>query len=385
MNNKLVKIICSIFGILIGIIILISIFSTKKTNWIERFGIDNKHPFGFYILYQELGNITNAKSIHEVKDLKELEKLNPKTDVIFYLDENKKSNDIVIDAINELNNKPLTLFYAYAYYQVGQDNNKLIDQKAKAKINGKEVLIKQNRHTDDANYVKYKKQLNSIGTVQIKDSVFTNYYIEQNNKMKEYTHVQPILFSNFYLLQKDGFAYAKEVFKPFAGKNIYWINPNTNYQNYDNEGSALSFILSQRELKTAWYILLIALFLYMIFKSKREQKIIPIVEPEKNLSLEFANAIASMYYESGQPSDIIKKQIDYFYYTLRKQYHISTEDVTDKQFIYVLAQKAQITEEESIQIINELQMLYNNKKAIIKDVNRTYQIIDYYKKKAHII
>ena len=92
-----------------------------------------------------------------------------------------------------------------------------------------------------------------------------------------------------------------------------------------------------------------------------------------------------MYYENGKPNDIIKKKIDYFFYTIRKQFNSVTENIFDEQFIYILAQKAQITTEETKHILNELQQLYNKKNASKTDVIKTYHIIENYKNKAQIL
>ena len=143
--------------------------------------------------------------------------------------------------------------------------------------------------------------------------------------------------------------------------------------------------MSQPELRLAWYILLACLFLFLVFKSKREQKQIPIINPEQNLSLEFTNVIASMYYENGKPNDIIKKKIEYFFYTIRKQTNSTNQTIFNEHFIYTLAQKAQITEAETKEILTELQKLYNKKNATSDDVIKTYHIIENYKNKAQIL
>ena len=88
MNGKLVKIFIGIFVILIGSLILLAFLSTPKTNWDSKFKKESKTPFGFYILYQELQELTGAKKVIEIKDLDELGKLNPKTDAIFYINTN---------------------------------------------------------------------------------------------------------------------------------------------------------------------------------------------------------------------------------------------------------------------------------------------------------
>lgn len=381
MRKKQLFVLVAIVALIIGLLITASVFSKTKTDWNKKFGKENKSPFGFYILYNELKQLTQANKVSEIKTLEELKNLDPKTDIIFFINENPNQSTVIVDEINKLYKKPFTIFYA----EENQFNTLQTSEKP--------IIVRIKEFSTNTNYNSYTNKASfnhtipthkALGTVSINDSTYTNYYLNINGKMLEYTHFDPILFSNFYILKENGYLYTKEVFKPLKGKNIYWINPNRTYTQ-PKSSSALSFILSQPELKTAWYILVFALLLYLIFKSKREQQYIPVVEPEKNLSLDFANVIASMYYESGKPHDIITKKIDYFYHTIRKEFNLSTENIFDENFVFVLAQKAQITTEETVGILTELKNLYENKKTVLKDVHRTHEIIENYKNKAHIL
>ena len=383
MNKKIVILIIVLVGFLVGGIVIVSLFMKHETNWEQTLKKEDKSPFGMFLFYENMQQLTGAKTVKEIKNLDELKDLNPKTDAILFIDHINSSSDQVIDAINELNNKPFKTFYSSVEYYTQEPIDK--DDKVLAIIDSDTLNVNKNRYILNINYLDESVKQKQLGSIDIYGKKYTNYYLLTNEKMLEYTHTQPLFFTNFFLLEKDGFKYTKSVFKDFNGKNIYWINPNRNYYESTNDDSPLSYILSQKELKTAWYIILAALGLYLIFKSRREQKIIPIVEPEKNLTIEFTNAIASMYYESGNPSDIVRKQIDYFFYSIRKQFNVITKNTEDEHFIYILAQKAQISEEETIELLSELKALYNNPKCILKDVNRTHELIENYKKKANLL
>lgn len=385
MNKKIIIILSLIFGAFISVIFILSSLAPKKTDWETKYGVENKAPFGFYILYKELKTITNAKSVHEIKAIDEISEFNPKEDAIFFINENNIYFDrkIINDSIQKFIAKGGTAFISNLSYQLEILHVETQDSILQ-KINQFQFNSNYNQYTNEANYYSKVEKNKSLATVTFTNDTKTNYILIKENKGKIYEHANPDLFTNLYLLSPKGYQYSKEVFKPFHGKNIYWINPNKPYQT-SNENSPLSFILSQPELRFAWYLILICLFTYLLFKSKREQKQIPILVPEQNLSLEFANVIASMYYENGKPNDIIKKKIDYFFYTIRKQFNSATENIFDEQFIYILAQKAQITTEETKQILTELQQLYNKKNASKDDVIKTYHIIENYKKKAQIL
>lgn len=381
MKYKTLLKLVGIVGFLVGTLVITFSFKQPKTDWKTRFGVENKAPFGFYILYKELKQLTAAHQVIEIKSLEELKTLNPETDVIFFINEKTNGAYQIKQEINALNKRAFLIFFA-------EENHANISERSAndimIQINDFKTNTNLNEYTNTAFYVPKNRSQHTLGTVKINQKTYTNYQIVYQGKSITYNHVDPILFSNFYLLKENGYLYAKEVFKPLNGKTIYWINPSQSYfQNKDN--SALSFILSQPELKIAWYILLTALGLYIVFKSKREQPYIPIVQSEKNLSLDFAHTIASMYYESGKPHDIITKKIDYFYHTIRKQFNIHTENILDPQILYVLAQKAQISTEEAREIFQELHQLYYQHQAMLKDVHRTYEIIEHYKKKAHIL
>lgn len=385
MNKKIIIILLLAFGLFIGLIFIINSFVPQKTDWETKYGVENKSPFGFYILYKELKTITNSKSVHEIKAIEEITKLNPKEDVILFINENNPYFDrkIINDSIQKFIAKGGTAFISNTSYQLEILHVETQDSILQ-KINQFQFNSNYNKYTNEAKYYSKAERNKSLATVTFTNETKTNYILINENIGKIYEHANPDLFTNLYLLSPKGYQYSKEVFKPFHRKNIYWINPNKPY-NVNNENSPLSFILSQPELRSAWYIILACLFLFLLFKSKREQKQIPVIIPEQNLSLEFANVIASMYYENGKPNDIIKKKIDYFFYTIRKQFNSIAENIFDEQFIYTLAQKAQITEEETKQILTELQQLYNKKNASSNDVIKTYHIIENYKKKAQIL
>ncbi len=383
MSKKSIAIILILIGFVLALFYISSSFTTKPTNWEQKYGASNKNPFGYYVLYQELKTITNAKSINEITSLNEISKLNPKNDVVFFIEENINYQHNIYDSIKPFVNKGGIAFLSETSSNNHQTNQFKTNDSIIQKINQFRFNSNYNKYTNTAKYFTKSNQKQTIANVTTQLKTKANYLKVNDKKGIYYIHADPNLFTNLYLLTPNGYRYAKEVFKPFHEKNIYWINPSKYYANSDN-ASPLSFILSQPELRTAWYLILICLILFLIFKSKREQKIIKIIEPEQNLSLEFANVIASMYYESGKPIDIIKKKIDYFFYTIRKQYNLTTENIFDEHFIYVIAQKAQITTQEATEFITQLHTLHNNQNATLKDVTKTYNIINDYKTKAQI-
>ena len=103
------------------------------------------------------------------------------------------------------------------------------------------------------------------------------------------------------------------------------------------------------------------MFIFLIFRSRREQRIIPIYEKEENHTVEFAKTISALYHENGEVKDIVAKKIDYFLYKIRKNFLIETDNLNDKNFIEIVAQKANYTQEECSKIFETLYQIKNKK------------------------
>ena len=74
-------------------------------------------------------------------------------------------------------------------------------------------------------------------------------------------HFNPLFLTNYNLSGKDGFNYVNSLFSDYNKKTIYWdeFSKTATRDDYQNPGheSPLRFILSQRSLKWAWYLICI--------------------------------------------------------------------------------------------------------------------------------
>lgn len=152
-----------------------------------------------------------------------------------------------------------------------------------------------------------------------------------------YYNLNPISYTNYYMLKEGMPAYISESFSYLNDGPVY-------FDDYGKSGrkvveSPLRFILSQPALKWAYYIAVIAVLLYMVFVSKRKQRIIPVVQPPKNDTVDFTKTIGGLYYESRDYSSIINKKISYFLEKVRVNYYLNTENL-NKDFINRLSIKS---------------------------------------------
>ncbi|RAU82745.1 DUF4350 domain-containing protein [Pontibacter arcticus] len=135
----------------------------------------------------------------------------------------------------------------------------------------------------------------------------------------------PLSFSNYALLTIDQSEYAASALSHLPVAPVLWDQ----YQSQGMSGgntSVFSVLLSHEALSWAYYVALLTVILFLLFKSKRTQRIIPIIEPPRNTTLEFVNVIGNLYYNNGNHKDIAEKKITYFLEHLRLHYHVATSE-----------------------------------------------------------
>jgi hypothetical protein len=78
---------------------------------------------------------------------------------------------------------------------------------------------------------------------------------------------------------------------------------------------------------------------FMIFNAKRKQRIVPIINPLPNTTVDFTKTIGNLYYQEGDHTTIIDKKIIYFLERVRNEYLMDTTKL-DADFVKKLHQKS---------------------------------------------
>jgi len=170
-------------------------------------------------------------------------------------------------------------------------------------------------------------------------------------------HTTPLAFSNFYLKKEEGLEYAGKVLAYLNDGPVYWDS----YSDYDSamrrnwgqrpprttrtidSESPLKYILSQPPLAWAWYTGLGMGLFYLIFRAKRRQRIIPVLEPNTNTSMEFVATIGHLYFQQNNHRKLALQKWKLFLGFIRDRYHLPTRDLDDN-FITKLVERSGIPE-----------------------------------------
>lgn len=191
----------------------------------------------------------------------------------------------------------------------------------------------------------------TLATNNHNDTVFIDI---KYGKGHIFLHTVPTAFTNINMLRttKYDFGFRCLSYLPENSK-IIWDEYQK--QGIGGESSEFRVMLANPPLRTALYIILSGLLLFMIFRAKRTQRIIPVIKPPVNSSLEFLGTISNLYYRKKDFATIASKRHAYFLDFIRKHYYMSTEN-TDAEFISVLSAKSGMEKEK----LNELFYLYKD-------------------------
>lgn len=187
-----------------------------------------------------------------------------------------------------------------------------------------------------------------------------------------YFHTLPQAFSNYYML-KDNYQYTARVLSYLKPKKVYW-------DEYLKDGrviitSPLRFVLNQQGLKWAYYLAIGGILLFVFVRAKREQRMIPVVEPLRNDTKDFTATIGNLHFQYKNYSNIIAKRITYFLERVRSEYYLNTDEL-DETFATRLASKSGNSLEESeklVRLINKLKGKTLHTEADLIELNKALE------------
>lgn len=181
----------------------------------------------------------------------------------------------------------------------------------------------------------------TLGMNNHNDTVFVDI---QYGRGHIYLHTVPTAFANINMLKTTEYDFAFRCLS-YLPENSKIIWDEFQKQGMQGRNSYFRVLFANPPLRTALYIVLAGLLLFMIFRAKRTQRIIPVITPPVNSSLEFLGTISNLYYRKKDFTTIAQKRHAYFLDFIRKNYYMSTEN-TDSDFISRLSAKSGMDKEE---------------------------------------
>lgn len=168
-----------------------------------------------------------------------------------------------------------------------------------------------------------------------------------------YVHTVPDLFSNAATRQSFYLDHFNNVFSQINADKVLLDKPDpfsSLFDRSDNK-SPLQYILGNPSLSWAYYLLLATLILFVIFRGKRTQRIIPTMQKNTNTSMDYIKALSTLYQKQKQNSKLVRHMRDGFYHRIKSKYYI---DHKDEFFVEKLTAKSKIDAGEISNLTHKL-------------------------------
>lgn len=396
----------------LALIVLVIVYFVRgylpKYRWGENYIATNEHPYGLKLFYDLLQKKYKDNFIFINRDPKYLLSKEDTSSLYVFIGEKYildsansseifdfvyRGNNAFISCKESTNN--LFLIYtnnerptiSYHYY-----DNLMIDLTFDSLHGGSDFRFDFKQYKKTVTYrwagidsLYFADTLACFGYEKV--SSFKNYYVDcfrfKVGKGWIVFHFNPILLSNYTLSRKDGFNYVNSLFSPYNKNKIYWDEyskapVDNDYSNPAKE-TPLRFVLSQKSLKWAWYLIGILVLLFVIFNSKRKQAQIPLMPQNKNTTLEYINSISALYYQNGSlafVSDEILKQLMYF---IKHKYDISPS-LDKSEIAKKLAPRSGIPEKMIHKLFKHYMGVRYSPVKETKDLIEFYKLTEYFYK-----
>ncbi|MEZ4885015.1 MAG: DUF4350 domain-containing protein [Chitinophagales bacterium] len=347
-----------VFSLLL-LLILMEVMRPKPIDWSTTFSKEDKIPYGNFILFDLLDKILPQQIIETTyqpiyNQLQDTTLLASKHNYLFInwnfgleeLDQEKllefvaKGNHVFLATQNFPQKLTDTLNLEIdntGYYGFLEDKN--------APDTMAFNFVHPDLKVDSAYYLKryiaddYFERFDTLNTIVlgVNGEDEANFIRTTFGEGSFFLHTNPIVFSNYNMTHANNAEYVEKALSHLPLLPTYW-------DEYYNVGrkelqTPLRYLLNNEALKWALYISLVGLLFFIVFEAKRKQRIIPIIPPVSNTTLDFTKTVGLLYYQHGDHKNLADKKITYFFDYLRNHYFIRNIEY-DLEFYQKVASKS---------------------------------------------
>ncbi len=216
-----------------------------------------------------------------------------------------------------------------------------------------------------------------LGKNEMGQSTFIRFKFGKGNL---YLCANPLLFTNYSLLSRHGDDYAAKGLSYLPPcKQLFWDE----FQNGDipPDPSPMRVFFAHPRLQWAYYIGLFSMLLFVLYQTKRRQRVIPIIEALKNTTVDFVQVVGQVYYEQRNNINIAQKKIIFFLEHLRTKYNLKTSSL-NAEFISRLSQKTGIGQSLAQEITGHINYVSVQKQISDDELIKLNQLIEQFYNKS---
>jgi hypothetical protein len=355
----------------------------KPVNWKRTYSKDDKIPYGSYVvrdllpqIFPEATIIDNYQTLYELQQ----DEFDASTINFLIFNDHFKPDEEETNALLKFAEEGTNFFIASHLFSgafadtFGIQINEEVQwmptvatketelrslQLFNSKFRTKEYSFKE---SSVENYFSKITKAYPIYLLGKRDKTWVNFVYVPYGKGGFYLHSCPMIFTNYNLLTTNNHEYISNALSYLPkDRHLIWDE----YQKVGRKGAKNMFrvILNHDAFRYAWWVFLAGMALLMVFGAKRQQRIIPIMRPPQNISLEFTRTVGQLYFQHRNDKNLIEKRFTYLLEYIRTHFYINTNHYDSPDFFQDVVAKTGFEE-------NKLKRLL----ALVKEVQRYDQI-----------
>lgn len=377
----------AILGVLLTVLLLTK---NKQYDWTVTFSHEDKNPYGAYAFNTLLSTLNNPvknsyKTLYELKD-----SLSANQNLLIVSNTfapGKEDTEALLKYIEAGGTALICANYFYGKFAdtLGLEVRDVLFKNLETALNRNDTAslhfvstVIDSTHEfqyTSGNIHNYIARVDSLSaTTLAKNSYFQPVIIKASRgKGTLLINSTPMVLTNIHLLDSGNYEFAEGLLSYLPEKEIVW----TAYYHLGRfeVSTPLRYVLTTEPLRWAYFITLSAILIFIVFEAKRKQRIIPVIPPLANTSLEFVSTIGNLYYQNGDHKNIADKKIQFFLDHVRTHQGINLHHFNEAD-VEFLIRKSGVAEKTVRALINRIQFIRSKEKISANDLTDLNLLIE---------
>ncbi len=342
----------------LGLAVAVEMAAPEEVDWTFSFENDDKRPYGSLVLYDLLGDLFPGASVDAVNLPPYLvlrDTLRTEANYLF-VTETFAPDAVETEKLLDFAARGNTVFVAaYAFEGAFADTLRLDTDRArtnwpKAFLNRSDDsvgvnLVNPALHAPEDFYFDQglaDDYFARFDTVQatvlgLNSEGQANYLRIEVGEGAFYLSTVPVAFTNYFALYRNNADYLYRALSYLPVQDVLW---DQYYKPNRVEASTpLRFVLRDPSLKSAYWTLIALVVLFILFEAKRRQRVIPIIAPLENTTVEFVETVGRLYHQHADHARLAEKKISYFLDYVRHHLGVPTHPL-DEDFLARVAERS---------------------------------------------
>jgi hypothetical protein len=352
---------------LLGVYVLAEINRPRPLNWTMTLSADDRNPYGGYILFHSLQWIFPEAGIssYAQSDADELGDLHDSNTACLIF---QPELELSYADLNALENYAAMGNYVF---MVARDYRSwVLDSLQLEKTRESDPGIMDSEKVNFTNpWLREKKAFTYPASILdnyflLKDSAAVTVLGTSDSGKVNFVRISigggaiyvssaPICFTNIFMLKDNNAEYASRAlsYLPREISKVHWKGFPVFGREASN--SPLRYLLHEPSIKWAFWIGLGTMLFYGVFEAKRRQRMIPVIIPLQNTTLDFVRTVGNLYFNQHDNKNVAEKKINFLFEYIRSVFFIPNQALDDR-FTDSLAAKSGVGKEDIGQLFKQI-------------------------------